>query len=360
MPPTRSRSASPTDPEEFGKGAIAGVAGPESANNAGAQTSFIPMLTLGIPANPVMALMIGAMIIQGIVPGPNVATEQPALFWGIIASMWIGNLMLIVLNLPLIGLWVKLLTVPYYVLFPIIMAFCSIGVYSVNSNVYDLFAVAFFGLIGYVLVKLRCEPAPLLLGFVLGPLLEENLRRAMILSRGDPTTFVTRPISALLLAIAAGRAGRRLPARRQEEARGGVRRGELSEPDDERACVASATQARSAFRKLARAPNLDHSKAMNLDRLMRWGRALVSSCRPSTACRHLLPRKRGERRYLQGFRQPPTLLKPISNVPETNRNVAERVPSLRPAIFPPLTGRRCRQAVEGRHKRSKSWAVWIR
>jgi TctA family transporter len=191
-------------PQEFGKGAIAGVAGPESANNAGAQTSFIPMLTLGIPANPVMALMIGAMIIQGIVPGPNVATEQPALFWGIIASMWIGNLMLIVLNLPLIGLWVKLLTVPYYVLFPIIMAFCSIGVYSVNSNVYDLFAVAFFGFIGYVLVKLRCEPAPLLLGFVLGPLLEENLRRAMILSRGDPTTFVTRPISALLLAIAAG------------------------------------------------------------------------------------------------------------------------------------------------------------
>lgn len=188
-------------PEEFGRGAVEGVAGPESANNAGAQTSFIPMLTLGIPANPVMALMIGAMIIQGIVPGPNVATEQPALFWGIIASMWIGNLMLIVLNLPLIGLWVKLLTIPYYVLFPIIMTFCSIGVYSVNSNVYDLYAVAFFGLLGYALLKLRCEPAPLLLGFVLGPLLEENLRRAMILSRGDPTTFVTRPISAILLAI---------------------------------------------------------------------------------------------------------------------------------------------------------------
>ena len=190
-------------PEEFGKGAIAGVAGPESANNAGAQTSFIPMLTLGIPANPVMALMIGAMIIQGIVPGPNVAVEQPALFWGIIASMWIGNLMLLVLNLPLIGLWVRLLTVPYYVLFPIIMAFCSIGVYSVNSNVYDLYAVAFFGLLGYLLPNLRCEPAPLLLGFVLGPLLEENLRRAMILSRGDPTTFVTRPLSATLLALAA-------------------------------------------------------------------------------------------------------------------------------------------------------------
>ncbi|RUW59795.1 tripartite tricarboxylate transporter permease [Mesorhizobium sp. M7A.F.Ca.US.008.03.1.1] len=190
------------NPKEFGKGAIEGVAGPESANNAGAQTSFIPMLTLGIPANPVMALMIGAMIIQGIVPGPNVATEQPALFWGIIASMWIGNLMLIVLNLPLIGLWVKLLTIPYYVLFPIIMVFCSIGVYSVNSNVYDLYAVAFFGFLGYLLTKLRCEPAPLLLGFVLGPLLEENLRRAMILSRGDPSTFVTRPISASLLLIA--------------------------------------------------------------------------------------------------------------------------------------------------------------
>ncbi|MCZ4094277.1 tripartite tricarboxylate transporter permease [Sinorhizobium psoraleae] len=190
-------------PEEFGRGAIAGVAGPESANNAGAQTSFIPLLTLGIPANPVMALMIGAMIIQGIVPGPNVAVEQPALFWGIIASMWIGNLMLVVLNLPLIGLWVKLLKIPYFVLFPIIMAFCSIGVYSVNSNVYDLYAVAFFGLVGYLLLKLRCEPAPLLLGFVLGPLLEENLRRAMILSRGDPTTFVTRPISAVLLLIAA-------------------------------------------------------------------------------------------------------------------------------------------------------------
>ena len=190
------------NPEEFGHGAVAGVAGPESANNAGAQTSFIPMLTLGIPSNPVMALMIAALILQGIQPGPNVMTARPELFWGVIASMWIGNLMLVVLNLPLIGLWVKLLTVPYYVLFPIIMAFCAIGVYSVNSNVFDLYAVAFFGFIGYVLVKLRCEPAPLLLGFVLGPLLEENLRRAMILSRGDPTTFVTRPISATLLFIA--------------------------------------------------------------------------------------------------------------------------------------------------------------
>ncbi|WP_042250968.1 tripartite tricarboxylate transporter permease [Paracoccus sp. PAMC 22219] len=189
-------------PEEFGHGAIAGVAGPESANNAGAQTSFIPLLTLGIPANPVMALMIGAMIIQGIVPGPNVVVDQPMLFWGIIASMWIGNLMLIVLNLPLVGLWVKLLSVPYYVLFPIIMAMCAIGVYSVDNNTFDLYAVAFFGLLGYVLSKLRCEPAPLLLGFVLGPLLEENLRRAMILSRGDATTFLTRPISAGLLLAA--------------------------------------------------------------------------------------------------------------------------------------------------------------
>jgi TctA family transporter len=188
-------------PEEFGHGAVAGVAGPESANNAGAQTSFIPLLTLGIPANPVMALMVGAMIIQGIVPGPNVASEQPELFWGIIASMWIGNLMLVILNLPLIGLWVRLLKVPYQVLFPIILAFCSIGVYSVNSNVYDLFSVAFFGLLGYVLLKLKCEPAPLLLGFVLGPMLEENLRRAMILGRGDPSVFVTRPISLTLLLL---------------------------------------------------------------------------------------------------------------------------------------------------------------
>ena len=193
-------------PEEFGKGAIEGVAAPESANNAGAQTSFIPMLTLGIPANPVMALMIGAMIIQGIVPGPNVAREQPELFWGIIASMWIGNLMLVILNLPLIGIWVKLLRVPYHALFPAIISFASIGVYSVNGNPFDLYAVALFGLVGWFLLKLDCEPAPLLLGFVLGPLLEEHLRRAMIISRGDPTIFVNfadRPISAVLLLLSA-------------------------------------------------------------------------------------------------------------------------------------------------------------
>ena len=189
-------------PEKFGKGAIEGVAGPEAANNAGAQTSFIPMLTLGIPSNPVMALMIGALIIQGIVPGPNVVNEQPSLFWGIIASMWIGNLMLVVLNLPLIGIWVRLLTVPYHILFPLIVGFCCIGVYSVNNNAIDVFTMALFGVVGYVLVKLDCEPAPLLLGFIIGPMLEEYLRRAMLISRGDPTVFFTRPISATMLGLA--------------------------------------------------------------------------------------------------------------------------------------------------------------
>jgi TctA family transporter len=190
-------------PERFGKGAIEGVAAPEAANNAGAQTSFVPMLTLGIPANPVMALMIGALIIQGITPGPNVATDEPALFWGVIVSMWIGNLMLVLLNLPLIGVWVRLLKIPYYVLFPAILAFSAIGVYSINSNAFDLFAVAAFGILGYVLVKLDCEPAPLLLGFVLGPMLEEHLRRAMIISRGDPSIFLIRPLSGILLLLAA-------------------------------------------------------------------------------------------------------------------------------------------------------------
>ncbi|MFG1317941.1 tripartite tricarboxylate transporter permease [Xanthobacter autotrophicus] len=189
-------------PREFGRGAIEGVAGPESANNAGAQTSFIPMLTLGIPSNPVMALMIGALIIQGITPGPNVVTEKPDLFWGVIASMWIGNFMLVLLNLPLIGLWVRLLTVPYHVMFPAIIAFCCIGVYSVNNNTFDVYSMALFGVLGYALVKLDCEPAPLLLGFVIGPMLEEYLRRAMLISRGDPMVFVTRPISAVLLGLA--------------------------------------------------------------------------------------------------------------------------------------------------------------
>ncbi len=188
---------------EFGRGAIEGVAAPESANNAAAQTSFIPLLTLGIPAHPVMALMIGAFIIHGITPGPNVMTDEPALFWGLIVSMWIGNLLLVLLNLPLIGLWVKLLTIPYRVLFPAIIAFACIGTYSIGLNAFDIYAIAVLGLIGYVLVKLDCEPAPLLLGFVLGPLLEEHLRRAMIISRGDPMTFLERPISAGLLAFAA-------------------------------------------------------------------------------------------------------------------------------------------------------------
>jgi TctA family transporter len=186
-------------PEKFGKGAIEGVAGPESANNAGAQTSFIPMLTLGIPSNAVMALMIGALMIQGIAPGPQVMNEKPQLFWGLIASMWLGNAMLVVLNLPMIGMWVKFLTVPYHVLFPGIIAVCCIGVYSVSNNPFDVYTMAFFGVVGYVLVKLDCEPAPLILGFVIGKMLEEYLRRAMLLSRGDPLVFFQRPISAVLL-----------------------------------------------------------------------------------------------------------------------------------------------------------------
>src|SRR5919107_1215142 len=190
------------DPRRFGRGAIEGVAGPESANNAGAQTSFIPLLTLGIPPNAVMALMVGAMTLHGIVPGPQVATEQPDLFWGIIASMWIGNLMLIVLNLPLIGIWVRLLKVPYHVLFPIIIMFCCIGIYSINSLPTDVMWIAVFGVIGYVLIKFGFEPAPLLLGFVLGKLMEENLRRALLLSRGDPFVFMQRPISLGLLVAA--------------------------------------------------------------------------------------------------------------------------------------------------------------
>ncbi len=187
----------------FGKGNIRGVAGPESANNAGAQTSFIPLLTLGIPPNAVMALMVGAMTIHNVQPGPQVMTSNPELFWGLIASMWIGNAMLIVLNLPMIGMWIKLLTVPYRYLFPAIVLFCAIGVYSTNNNTFDIWLVAVFGFIGYLFIKLGCEPAPLLLGFILGPMMEENLRRAMLLSRGDWSVFVTRPLSASLLAAAA-------------------------------------------------------------------------------------------------------------------------------------------------------------
>jgi TctA family transporter len=187
---------------QFGKGAIEGVAAPESANNAGAQTSFIPMLTLGIPSNPVMALMVGAMIIQGIQPGPSVITEQPALFWGIVVSMWIGNLFLLILNLPLIGLWVRMIMVPYRLLYPAILVFCAIGVFSLRNSQFDVYMMALFGILGYVFSKLGCEPAPMLLAFILGPLMEEFLRRAMLLSRGDPLVFVQRPISATLLGIA--------------------------------------------------------------------------------------------------------------------------------------------------------------
>ena len=187
---------------EFGNGAIEGVAAPEAANNAGAQSSFIPMLTLGIPGNVVMALMIGAMMIQGIVPGPNVMVRNPDLFWGMITSMWVGNAMLVILNVPLIGLWVRLLRVPYTILFPAIIVFCCIGVYSVNNSTFGIYIVTIAALIGYFLVKLECEPAPFVLGFILGPMLEEHLRRALIISGGDPTVFVTRPISAGLLLFA--------------------------------------------------------------------------------------------------------------------------------------------------------------
>ena len=187
----------------FGQGNIRGVAAPEAANNAGAQTSFIPLLTLGIPPNAVMALMVGAMTIHNIQPGPQVMTSNPELFWGLIASMWIGNAMLIVLNLPLIGIWIKLLTVPYRWLFPAIILFCAIGVYSTNNNTFDIWLVGIFGVVGYGFIKLGCEPAPLLLGFILGPMMEENLRRAMLLSRGDWSVFVTRPLSAGLLVVAA-------------------------------------------------------------------------------------------------------------------------------------------------------------
>jgi TctA family transporter len=208
------------DPARFGNGAIEGVAAPEAANNAAAQTSFIPTLTLGIPGTATMALMMGAMIMQGIVPGPQVMSENPELFWGIVASMWLGNLMLLVLNLPLVGLWVRLLRVPYRWLFPSIIMFCCIGNYSVNNNPVDVYLCAAVGVLGYVLVKLECEPAPLLLGYVLGPLMEEYLRRALLLSRGDPGVFFTRPISlAFMLATALLLAAMIVPAVRKKKAR---------------------------------------------------------------------------------------------------------------------------------------------
>jgi putative tricarboxylic transport membrane protein len=189
------------DPSRFGKGAIEGVAGPEAANNAGAQTAFIPLLTLGIPPNAVMALMVGAMTIHGIVPGPQIITKQPNLFWGMIASMWIGNLMLLIINLPLIGLWVRLLKVPYRLMFPSIVLFCCIGIYSINNSSIDVMMTAAFGLFGYALIKFGFEPAPLLLGFVLGKLMEEKLRQALVISRGSFMTFVERPLSGTLLAV---------------------------------------------------------------------------------------------------------------------------------------------------------------
>jgi TctA family transporter len=183
------------EPSRFGQGAIEGVAGPESANNADAQCKFIPMLTLGIPASGTMALMLGALMIHGIAPGPQVMTQKPELFWGLVASMWVGNLMLVVLNLPLIGLWVSLLKVPYRFLFPAIMAFSVIGIYSVNSSSFDIYLTVLFGVLGLLWRLLECSPVPLMLGFVLGPMLEENLRRALLMSDGDPSVFFTRPIS---------------------------------------------------------------------------------------------------------------------------------------------------------------------
>jgi putative tricarboxylic transport membrane protein len=191
------------DPSRFGRGAVEGVAGPESANNAGAQTSFIPMLTLGIPGNAVMALMIGAMTIHGIQPGPQVMSERPQLFWGMVASMWIGNLMLLVINLPLIGIWVQLLKVPYRFLYLSILLFCAIGVYTIGNSTFSVLIAAFFGVAGYIFMRLECEPAPMILGFVLGPLMEDNLRRAMRISGGDPMIFLNRPISLGLLIAAA-------------------------------------------------------------------------------------------------------------------------------------------------------------
>lgn len=191
-------------PERFGQGVVEGVAAPEAANNAAAQSSFIPLLTLGIPSNNMMAMMLSAFMIHGITPGPSVLQNQPEIFWGLVASMWLGNLLLVFINLPMIGLWVRLLSVPYRLLYPAILLFCCIGVYSMNNRVFDVVLAAGFGVLGYMFRKAKCEPGPLLLGFVLGPLLEANLRRALLISQGDASVFVERPISLTLLLATAG------------------------------------------------------------------------------------------------------------------------------------------------------------
>jgi len=191
------------DPSQFGQGAIRGLAAPESANNAAVQTSFIPMLTLGIPTNLSMAMMVGAMMMHNVVPGPQIVQTAPDLFWGLIASMWVGNLMLLVLNLPLIGLWVRLLRVPYDILFPVIIIVCCIGIFTISGQTFDLYMAALFGAVATLLAKMECEIVPLLLGFILGPMLEGNFRRAMLLSRGDPSVFLTNWLSAIFLAGAA-------------------------------------------------------------------------------------------------------------------------------------------------------------
>jgi TctA family transporter len=213
------------DPGRFGQGAIEGISAPESANNASAQTAFVPSLSLGIPGDAVMAVMLGALIIHGIAPGPMLISQQPELFWGLVASFLIGNVMLVVLNLPTIGLWVALLRIPFAWMYPAILVFVALGVYSVNSNPFDIYMVAALGVLGYALMVLRFEPAPLLLGYILGPMLEENLRRGLLLSRGDPSIFIERPISATLLAMtvlllawtAWGALRRQLAGRRQQD-----------------------------------------------------------------------------------------------------------------------------------------------
>ena len=190
-------------PEQFGKGAIEGVAGPETANNAGAGGSFVPLLALGIPPNVVMALLLGALMIHGVIPGPFLISQHPEIFWGTIASMYVGNIMLLVLNLPLIGLWVKVLKVPYRILMPLILLFCLIGSYSLNNNIWDVVVMVVFGFVGYILRKFKYEEAPLVLAFILGPLIETNFRQSLIMSDGKLSIFVTRPISAVALVITA-------------------------------------------------------------------------------------------------------------------------------------------------------------